>query len=349
MDKFARLTLIWYSKHARKLPWRDHPDPYVIWVSEIMLQQTQVATVIPYFKRWMKKYPNISSLATAEEQDILAMWEGLGYYARARNLLKASRIIAGEMGGVIPSNLIDLKSLPGIGRYTAAAIVSMAYNADEATLDGNIKRVLARAFKITMPVNTTSGERLLWQTASHHLPKGRAGDYNQALMDIGAMVCLPKNPLCSECPFLGLCEAQKKGMQSVLPVTTKKRMVPTRIKVAAIVERNGKVLMRQRPTNGLLGGMWEFPAGEVDTNPALGLESAIESEYQLKVKLVSPFTIIHHAYTHFKLTEHAILCTLKGKQRLPERFLWVPLIQLREYPMGKVDRRIADKLIGKNG
>lgn len=349
MDKFARLTLNWYSKHARKLPWRNHPDPYAIWVSEIMLQQTQVSTVIPYFERWMEKYPNISSLATAEEKYILSLWEGLGYYARARNLLKASRIILREYGGVIPSNLEELRALPGIGRYTAAAIASMAFGADEATLDGNIKRVFARVFIISTPINTSSGEEFLWQSASLHLPKGRAGDFNQALMDLGATICLPKNPLCTKCPFLGFCEAQKKGLQGVLPVTAKKQTVPTRVKVAVVVGQDGKVLLRQRPTKGLLGGMWEFPASEVDADPELSLKSAVETEFQLKVSLVSPFTIVHHVYTHFKLTEHAFLCTLKNKQHLPDHFQWVPLRNLHDFPMGKVDRRIADKLIGKNG
>jgi A/G-specific adenine glycosylase len=349
MDKFARLILTWYSKHARKLPWRNHPDPYAVWVSEIMLQQTQVATVIPYFERWMRKYPNIARLAGAEEKAVLKEWEGLGYYARARNLLKASRLVLKERGGIIPSNPEELKSLPGIGRYTAAAIASMAFGADVATLDGNIKRVFARVFNISTAVNTSSGEIILWQTATLHLPKGRAGDYNQALMDLGATICLPKNPLCLECPLLDLCEAHRKGLQDDLPVATSKPVVPIRVKVAAVILRGEKVLLRQRPVNGLLGGMWGFPAGEVQTDPTLSVESVIESEYQLKVKLASPFAIVHHAYTHFRLTEHAFLCTLKGKQHLPGRFQWVPLIQLGDYPMGKVDRRLADQLTAGYG
>jgi A/G-specific adenine glycosylase len=349
MDKFARRALSWYSKHARTLPWRNHPDPYAIWVSEMMLQQTQVATVIPYFERWMKKFPNITRLAKADEKNILSMWEGLGYYTRARNLLITSRIIVSEYGGIIPSNIEELKSLPGIGRYTAAAIASMAFGADEAALDGNIKRVLSRVFNFITPVNSSSGERGLWETASLHLPKGRAGDYNQALMDLGATICLPKNPLCTKCPFRDFCEAQKKGLQGVLPVTTKKQMVPTRVKAAAVVKRNGKVLLRQRPINGLLGGMWEFPSSEVDAEPELSLKLAIKSDYQLKVSLVSPFTIVHHVYTHFKLTEHVFLCTLKMLHQLPKQFQWIPLSQLKDYPMGKVDRRIAAKLKERNG
>jgi A/G-specific adenine glycosylase len=349
MDKFAHRILNWYSHHARKLPWRNHPDPYAVWVSEIMLQQTQVATVIPYFEKWMKKYPTVTCLAKAEEKDVLSMWEGLGYYARARNLLKGSRIIISKYDGAIPSDVDELEALPGVGRYTAAAIASMAFGTDVATLDGNLKRVFSRVFNITTPATTSTGEAILWQTAARHLPKGHAGDYNQALMDLGAMICLPKNPLCSDCPLASICEAYLKGLQGNLPVITKKPLVPTRVKSAAVIVQRGKVLLRQRPLNGLLGGMWEFPASEVDANPAIGLESAIETEFQLKVELGASFVVVHHAYTHFKLTEFAFLCTLKGKPHVLEDFQWIPLDQLDDFPMGKVDRRIARKLIAGNG
>jgi A/G-specific adenine glycosylase len=349
MDKFAELILEWYVRHARRLPWRDHPDPYAVWVSEIMLQQTQVATVIPYFAKWMKQFPDISTLAKSNEQEILAAWEGLGYYARARNLHKAGKVVSAQYGGVVPSTAEELMKLPGVGRYTAAAIASMAFGRDEVTLDGNIKRILARVFNISTPANTSSGEKILWELAATHLPKGRAGDYNQALMDIGATICLPRNPLCSKCPINKLCSAQREGSQDELPVIRKKTKIPTKIKTAAVILRKGKVLLVLRPSKGLLGGMWEFPAAEVDTEPLPGLISAIQTSYNLKVNPVSPVTIVHHSYTHFKLTEHAFLCTLKGGSHLPENFRWIPLNELGDYPMGKVDRRIASKLSIGNG
>jgi A/G-specific adenine glycosylase len=349
MDKFAKLILAWYARHARKLPWRNHPDPYAVWVSEIMLQQTQVATVIPYFERWMKEFPDIPTLVVASEQEVLSLWEGLGYYARVRNLYKAANLVLSEYGGVIPRNIAELQKLPGIGRYTAAAIVSMAFGVDAATLDGNLRRVLARVFNLTLPANSSRGEKILWEIAEHHLPKGHAGEYNQALMDLGATICLPQTPLCPKCPVRNLCEARALGVQDVLPVVKKKSAVPIRIQAAAVVVRDGKVLIVRRPSKGLLGGMWEFPASPVNTDPALGLPSIIKSAYKLKVIPVSPFATLRHAYTHFKLTEYVFLCTLRGEDTLPENCRWIQIAELDQYPMGNVDRRIARKLMNGNG
>jgi A/G-specific adenine glycosylase len=348
MKKFAELILAWYTRHARQLPWRNHPDPYAIWVSEIMLQQTQVATVIPYFERWMNKFPDISTLAVASEQEVLSLWEGLGYYARVRNLHKAAQLVVSEFGGVIPRDIAELRKLPGVGRYTAAAIASMAYGVDAATLDGNLRRVFARVFNITLPANTPPGEKILWDLAAQHLPRGHAGEYNQALMDLGATICLPKKPRCPKCPVRNLCEARALGVQDVRPVVKKKSVVPIKIQAAAVVVRDGKVLMARRPSKGLLGGMWEFPASPVTTDPALGLSAELESAYQLKVFPVSPFATIRHAYTHFKLTEYVFLCTLRGENTLPENCRWISIPELDQYPMGKVDRRITKKLITGN-
>jgi A/G-specific adenine glycosylase len=345
MNKFVKPLLAWYTRHARQLPWRNHPDPYAVWVSEIMLQQTQVATVIPYFERWMIKFPDISSLAKANEQEVLTLWEGLGYYARARNLHKAAQIVVTEYEGILPCDLVELRKLPGVGRYTAAAIASMAYGVDAATLDGNIKRVLSRVFNFSSPVNVPSGEKILWRLAERHLPKGYAGEYNQALMDLGATICLPQKPRCKKCPICNLCEARALGVQEIVPVVKKKSVIPTRSYAAAVVIRNGLVMMSRRQSRGLLGGMWEFPASPVEADPALGLVKALESEYKLKVFPVSPFATIHHAYTHFKLTEHVFLCTLGRNNALPENFRWIPIIELEQYPMGKVDRRIAKQLM----
>ena len=347
MNKLAKLTLNWYSRNARELPWRNHPDPYAIWVSEIMLQQTQVATVIPYFDRWMNRFPDIPALARATEGEVLVLWEGLGYYARARNLHKAAVVIMDEYDGFLPSSMGELMKLPGVGRYTSAAISSMAFGLDEATLDGNIKRVLSRVFNIEEPVNTTKGENILWKIAAEHLPTGSAGEYNQALMDIGAIICLPKKPDCPRCPLKTICEARIMGLQRKLPVVKKKPKVPTVVKSAVVVIKKQKVLLLQRESKGLLGGMWEFPSVEGNKNPEKELPRLVNSHYKLKIVKKSHFLTIKHAYTHFKLTEHAFLCTLKSDSKFLPGFKWIPLIELRKFPMGKVDRQIANKLIAQ--
>ncbi len=347
MNKFANLTLSWYSRNARVLPWRNHPDPYAIWVSEIMLQQTQVATVIPYFERWMNRFPDIPALARATEAEVLIMWEGLGYYARARNLLKAAIMVMENFSGILPSSMGELKRLPGVGRYTAAAIASMAFGANEATLDGNIKRVLSRVFKIKKPVNTTIGEKILWEIVADHLPSGQAGDYNQALMDIGALICIPQNPDCMGCPLKSICEARKCGVQGKLPVIKKTPKVPAVVKSAIVVFEKRKVLLLRRKSTGLLGGMWEFPSVEVNKDPEKELTTLLNSRYKLKVVKKSHLLTIKHGYSHFKLTEHAFLCTLKSERKLQPGFKWIPLKELDNFPMGKVDRQIANKLLAE--
>jgi A/G-specific adenine glycosylase len=349
MTRLAKLLLDWYQKNARELPWRNHPDPYAIWISEIMLQQTQVATVIPYFMRWMDKLPSVSELARADERDVLSLWEGLGYYSRARSLLKAAHLVMVQFGGQIPSSVDELLQLPGVGRYTAAAISSMAFGRDEAALDGNIKRVFARVYGVTVPADSTAGEKALWQIADRNLPEGQAGDYNQALMDLGALLCLPQNPLCGECPLRLICAARRKGVQADLPGRRKKAFIPTRIKAAAVIIREESALLIQRPSKGLLGGMWEFPAAEVKKDPRLELPQVIEKSYGIRISKVSFLDKFIHAYSHFKLTEHAFLCTLKTRKHLPEPFLWVPLSDLRTLPMGKVDRLIAGRLLSEHG
>ena len=200
MTKFTDRLLQWYQENKRALPWRGHPDPYAVWVSEIMLQQTWFEAVAPYFKRWMERFPTTEALARAPERDVLTAWEGLGYYARARNLRRAAQVVVDEYDGKLPHDLSALRTLPGIGRYTAGAIASIAFGLDEPALDGNIRRVLARVFNIAEPANSPRGENMLWGLARKHLPPGRAGDYNQALMDLGATICIPANPRCPICP-----------------------------------------------------------------------------------------------------------------------------------------------------
>ncbi|MEP0804069.1 MAG: A/G-specific adenine glycosylase, partial [Chloroflexota bacterium] len=244
--------LAWYRKNKRILPWRGHPEPYAVWVSEIMLQQTRVETVIPYFERWMRLFPTVQALAEASEQEVLNAWEGLGYYSRARNLHKAAKVIVRDFGGNLPHSLSELIKLPGIGRYTAGAIASIAFGADEPALDGNLKRVYARLFDVTEAVDSPKGEKLLWEIARRNLPHGRAGDFNQALMDLGAAVCLPKNPRCLLCPLMELCKARENGTQELRPVRKPKKAVPHHVHAAGVIVRRGRVLLARRPPGGLL-------------------------------------------------------------------------------------------------
>ncbi len=354
---FPSLLLRWYKKHGRTLPWRGHPDAYAVWVSEIMLQQTRVETVIPYFERWMNRFPSVRDLAAASEQDVLNLWEGLGYYSRARNLHKAAHLIVDEFDGQLPRSVDALRKLPGIGRYTAAAIASMAFGLDEPTLDGNIRRVYARLFNVDIPADSTEGEKLLWNLAAQNLPKGKAGDYNQALMDLGAAICLPKNPHCDTCPLKKQCKAFQLGLQEARPVLKPKSKIPHHVHAAAvIVAQFAKLryaLLAKRPSRGLLGGLWEFPNGRVTGNPAKALAKAIKSEYGLEVRAGEELGVFQHAYTHFRVTVHAFFAEISEKKnqrnprnlRTKESLKWVKLSELDDYPMGKTDRQIARKLL----
>jgi A/G-specific adenine glycosylase len=349
LTEISRALLDWYQTQARVLPWRDHPDPYAVWISEIMLQQTRVETVIPYFQRWMLTFPNIETLAKSKEQDVLKLWEGLGYYSRARNIHKAAAILQSEWEGKLPSERTQLEKLPGIGKYTAAAIASMAFGKDEATLDGNIRRVLARLFNIDIPARSAEGEKLLWHLAEVHLPPGKAGDYNQAWMDLGASICLPKNPRCLLCPLQNHCLAFAAGVQEERPVLPVKKKTPHYIVTAAIIQRDQKILLAQRPPDGLLGGLWEFPGGKQEKNESLeqALYREIEEELACQIKVGAPFGIYKHAFTHFKITLHAFLCELIQGEPYPveaSQIVWIESSQLMDYPMGKVDRQIAEKL-----
>jgi len=349
VSEFSEQILNWYARQGRKLPWRGSPDPYAVWVSEIMLQQTRVETVIPYFMRWMSRFPSIVDLAGASEQEVLSQWEGLGYYGRARNLHKAAKIVMEEYGGELPREPAALLKLPGIGRYTVGAIASMAFGQDVPTLDANLRRVFARVFDVAEPVDSPAGAEILWRLAEQQLPKGRAGDYNQALMDLGAMICTPKNPRCLLCPLRELCRARHLGIQAERPVLKPKARVPHYTVTAAVVLRNGKVLLAKRPSKGLLGGMWEFPGGKIEKDETFQecLRREIREELGTEIKVGEPFGVYQHAYTHFRITLQAFLCELADGEPKPieaAELAWVRPVDLAHYPMGKVDRQIARKL-----
>ncbi len=348
---FAAPLLAWYQSNARELPWRYVQSPYRTWISEIMLQQTQVDTVIPYFLRWMVRFPDIQTLADADEQEVLSEWEGLGYYSRARNLHRAAKIIVEELCGELPNASKALQRLPGIGPYTAAAIASIAYDEDVAAVDGNIRRVLSRLFDVRVPARSPEGDKLLWKMAEENLPSGKASEYNQAMMDLGATICLPKNPVCQQCPITAFCQARILGVQDDRPVKLPRKKVPHLTVTAAVIFRRGQVLLAQRPKTGLLGGMWEFPGGTLEQKDAdlqTCLRREILEELGVNLDVNAPFGVYQHAYTHFKITLHAFLCALPQGET-PENLenddlRWVGVNDLGEFPMGKVDRQIAERL-----
>jgi A/G-specific adenine glycosylase len=350
MNRLASKLLAWYAANKRTLPWRGPASrsAYAVWVSEIMLQQTRVEAVIPYFEKWMRLFPTVQALANASEQDVLNAWEGLGYYSRARNLHKAAKIVANQYDGQIPRDLDELRKLPGIGRYTLGAIASIAFNMDVSALDGNIKRVYARIFDIDVPVDSSAGEKILWELADQNLPKGHAGDYNQALMDLGATICVPRNPRCLICPVMKLCKARQNGTQNLRPVKTPKKDVPHYVHAAAVIMERKKVLLAQRPSEGLLGGMWEFPNGRINDDPMAELPKVLKVGYNLRLRVkrsrsvpkIKELGIVEHGYSHFSVTVHVFPCELIS---MPEEtnLKWVSLNKLQDYPMGKIDRQIA--------
>jgi A/G-specific adenine glycosylase len=343
------LLLEWYETNSRCLPWREDPNPYSVWVAEIMLQQTRVETVIPYFERWMHRFPTLETLASSSLNEVLSIWEGLGYYRRAQNLHKTAQIVNTQFAGKLPDDPKTLNSLPGIGRYTAAAITSIAYGSDESVLDGNVRRVLARLFELRLPVDSSQGEKRLWQLASTLLPPGRAAEFNQAMMDLGATICLPRHPACAQCPLKKECQAYHLGIQNELPLKKRRPAIPHHTVTAAVIQKNGCILIAQRPPDGLLGGLWEFPGGKLQPGEDLVtcLQREISEELGVKISVGEQLGIHQHAYTHFKVTLHAFRCTLlSGKPRnlIHDAILWVEPKHLINYPMGKLDRQISKKI-----
>jgi len=315
-----------------------------------MLQQTRVETVIPYFERWMQRFPSIEALASASLQEVLSAWEGLGYYGRARNLHRAAQMVWQNYHGQLPDDPHLLRKLPGVGRYTAGAITSIAFGRDEPTLDGNIRRVLARYYNVSIDARSTAGETELWKLAAHHLPVGQAGKYNQALMDLGASLCTPKSPDCAHCPLEDACQARALEIQEQRPVFLPKLAIPHHIVTAAVIWRDNRVLITCRPPHGLLGGLWEFPGGKQQEGEDLStcLRREIYEELGAEIEVGAQLGVFLHAYTHFRVTLYAFHCTLLQGEPRPIQasdLRWASLAELSQYPMGKIDRQISKTLL----
>jgi A/G-specific adenine glycosylase len=313
-----------------------------------MLQQTQVATVIPYYKNFLKSFPTVLHLAKADLSKVLKVWEGLGYYSRARNLHRAARIVSNHFNGKIPDNLTDLRTLPGIGRYTAGAILSIAFNKEAPILDGNVKRVLSRLFAIANPSAKGKNEARLWHLSESLLPKSHASSFNQGLMDLGSTICTLKEPQCPRCPLRDLCKGKAAGNPERFPTKTLKKKIPHIEAVSAVIQRDGKVLLQQRPPEGLLGGLWEFPNWPIEekqrSRARLRLRSYIKKEIVSNVEVKELVGTFQQTYSHFRLTLHAYYC----QSRDAKKGKWVPVSKLHLFPMSRIHRRIAERLDAEN-
>ena len=341
-----RKLLAWYRRNQRSLPWRKTSDPYRIWISEIMLQQTQVDTVIPYYHRFLKAFSTVSMLARAPLQDVLKVWENLGYYSRARNIHAAAKVIVEKFSGQVPDNFEDIKSLPGIGLYTAGAILSIAYGQAVPAVDGNVRRILCRLFAIRKPMDDTQEQNQLHQLAASLIPVKHPGDFNQALMDLGATICRAKNPDCLRCPIADLCQARIKNLQDVLPITKKTPAIPHRQAAAAIIRNSkGMLLVVQRPSSGLLASLWKLPGGFVNAGEDMesSLERSVKEELGISIKTGKHLASVNHAYTHFRITLQAYECRLIKGTPKPlgcPNWRWISPADLKKLPLSKIDRMV---------
>ena len=338
---FSRQILHWYNRHKRDLPWRQTKDPYRIWVSEVMLQQTVVKTVIPYYERWIRLFPDIRALGRAPLQKVLKAWEGLGYYQRAKNLKAAAEHILEDFGGEIPADYQTLIRLPGFGPYITAAVLSIAFDLPFPVIDANVKRVLMRLKGIKREVGSVKEESFK-DFLSPLTPSRGMGNFNQAFMELGALLCRPKNPSCLLCPVSEFCTAFLQGEQEVIPIPKKRSYRKIRA-VIGIVREEGKYLIQKRPSEGLLADLWEFPGGKVKTGETD--QEALRREFreELNAEITGPvfLTQVNHSYTHFQVNLRAYECRFSETPRLPKRdYRWVTLRGMFRFPFPSGSVRI---------
>lgn len=351
-NPFSTPLLAWYAGHAAALPWRESREPYRVWLSEIMLQQTQVQTVIPYYERFLTAFPTVQDLAQAPLDQVLKLWEGLGYYSRARNLHKCAQIITADYGSLFPQTAAELQSLPGVGRYTAGAIASIAFDEAAPVLDGNVIRVFSRLFDIQEDVSQTAVKAALWARAEALVPQDQPGDYNQALMELGRMICKPRQPLCNDCPIAEHCLAYARGVQAERPIKAKRKATPHYDVTAGLIRNEaGALLIAKRPEDKLLGGLWEFPGGKQDEGESLPdcLARELREELAISVEVGGFFIKVDHAFTHFKITLHAFECRYLPEGGEPQAlecaaWAWVDEAELGQYAFGAADRQIIAAL-----
>lgn len=354
-DGMIKTLLRWFGEHKRDLPWRYDYDPYHVWVSEIMLQQTQMERGVAYFKAWLKKFPTVYDVAKATEQDVLLAWEGLGYYSRARNLHKAAKIIVEEYSGCVPDTPEALMTLPGIGEYTAGAISAIAFKKDVIAVDANVERVFSRIFDVALPPKSPVAAGFIRQSADALLPEGYAREYAQSLMEFGALIC-KKKPLCEACPLKSWCASFTLGIVHERPVRGKPVPITALQVVTGVLLHGGRVFIQKRLNTGGWAGLWEFPGGRIEPNeePETALIREFHEETGFMVKADAFLGTVSHSYTRYKISLHCYLCHLEVENTptvadfpLPELsaatdYRWEEIANLTQYPLPALHRRLFE-------
>lgn len=347
---FVQMLLHWFAANMRDLPWRRDYSPYRVWVSEIMLQQTQMDRGVAYFTKWMRQFPDISSVAQASEDTLLKAWEGLGYYSRVRNLHKAACKIMTEHGGIFPSEYDAIRALPGVGDYTAGAIASIAFEHDAVAIDANVERVFSRLFDIDTPIKQRENVSFVQKTVQELLPKGRAREFNQALMELGALVC-SKKARCAECPVQQWCEAYRLGIPEERPVTAPRKAIVALEVATGLLEHSGRIFIQKRPEMGVWAGFWEFPGGCVEEGETA--EEAIRREFmeelEFDVSTREKIALVKHGYTTYRVNLHCYLLGLKNGDETPvlhaaTECRWVSFDELDNYTFPAGHRKLIDLL-----
>lgn len=352
-ERLQTSLLAWFAVAQRDLPWRRSKDPYRVWISEVMLQQTRVEVVIPYYERWLAAFPDAAALAAAPEQAVLKAWEGLGYYSRARNLQRAARELVARYGGAFPDDLAAAADLPGVGSYTAGAVLSIAYGRPVPAVDGNVLRVLSRLLCLEGDIVQPAVRKRLEAIAAELIPPGAAGDFNQALMELGATVCVPKQPRCNACPVAGLCAARAAGRQHELPVRSRgKGPRPVNLVVAVVHDPQGRVLIARRPPTGLLAGLWEFPCGELAPGETWEAEARriLGERFGLITHVRAHLLDFTHTFSHLRWLGRAFLCQPTPGAALPADAgdrRWVEPAALTDFPFATAQKALLDTIRGE--
>lgn len=350
-DHLRHALLVWYQMHKRSLPWRDANDPYKVWLSEIMLQQTRVDQALPYYHRFLQAFPTVHALAKADLQQVLLRWEGLGYYSRCRNLHKAAKLIAEKVAPHFPSRYEEWITLPGVGPYTAAAISSICFQQPTAVVDGNVIRVVTRYLGLASDVRLSSTQKQIQAHVDAWIDPKQPGDFNQAMMELGATVCTPHKPACDRCPLSDTCFAYRTLRMDVLPYKSPKASIPEHpIVVGIIRDFHGRVLISKRPATKMLGGLWEFPGGKIEPGetPEQALHRELWEELGIRVQLERAFITLRHTYTHFKIQLRSYLClhTEGIPQALSsDEIRWITRQELLDYPFPKANRLLTKALL----
>lgn len=346
--------LNWFNTHQREMPWRSNPLPYNVWVSEIMLQQTQVDTVIPYFNRFLTRFPTVHDLAKAPQDDVLKLWEGLGYYSRARNLHKAAKYVSEELKGELPSDYKGLQTIPGIGPYCAAAITSIAFGNPVPVVDGNVFRVFTRFWGIYDDIKLPATRNMLFDRLTPEIQYVDPSSFNQGIMELGALVCSPKQPKCNQCPLSDECFAYNAQTIEDLPVKAKAKPVPHFNIAVGVIWKDGKLLIGKRKEDQMLGGLWEFPGGKQKENETLQetVIREIKEETSLDVSISKQYCTIKHAYSHFKITLHVFKCEYtsgKAKANTTDDIKWIQLSDIESYAFPKANIKALEIIKKEEG